>query len=72
MNKLHDLLDFLANHDGINDKTKLANLVAKEFCLTQDRSVYYCDEFGIRFSSGAGPSFSNTVLSLSNLKKVDQ
>lgn len=71
MSKLPELLDFLSDHHGINDKAKLTTLVVEKFGLTQDRSVYYCADFAIRFSSGAGPSFSNTVLSLSNLKKVD-
>src|SRR5437763_16317016 len=71
MSKLPELLDFVSTHHGINDQAKLTTLIVEKFGLTQDRSVYYCDDFAIRFSSGAGPSFSNTVLSLSNLKKVD-
>jgi len=71
MTKLPDLLAFVTEQNGINDKAKLAKLVVDEFNLTQDRSVYYCADFAVRFSSGAGPSFSNTVLSLSNLKTVD-
>ena len=35
------------------------------------RQVYYCADFAIRFSSSKNESFSNTVLSLSNLQKVD-
>jgi len=58
------LLDFVSTQHGINDKAKLAALIVEKFCLTQDRSVYYCADFAIRFSSGAGSSFSNTVLSL--------
>jgi len=71
MSKLPELLAFVFTHHGINDKSKLTTLIVEKFGLTQDRSVYYCADFAIRFSSGAGPSFSNTVLSLSNLKKVD-
>lgn len=71
MSRLPELLDFVSTQHGINDKAKLAALIVEKFCLTQDRSVYYCADFAIRFSSGAGSSFSNTVLSLSNLKKVD-
>ena len=71
MSKLHRLLETITSYDCINDKTKLSALVAQEFELTKDRSVYYCEDFAIRFSSAAGPSFSNTVISLSNLKKVD-
>lgn len=72
MSKLDQLLESIASHHGINDKSKLAHVVAAQFCLTKDRSVFYCEEFAIRFSSATGMSFSNTVLSLSNLKKVDQ
>ena len=71
MSSLNQLLEVLVSHHGINDKSKLATIVAARFGLTRDRSVFYCDDFAIRFSSAAGPNFSNTVLSLSNLKKVD-
>lgn len=69
--KIQELLAFIETHDGINDKSKLCNLVADKFSLTKDRSVYYCKEFAIRYSSSNSQSFSNTVLSLSNLQKVD-
>jgi len=71
MSKLAELLDFVAAHDGINDKDKLSKLILDHFGLIKDRKVYYCEDFAIRFSKSAGPSFANTVLSLSNLKKVD-
>ena len=65
------LASFVRRHDGINDKRRLCQLVVDKFGLTRDRSVYYCNDFAIRFSSAASASFSNTVLSLSNLRKVD-
>jgi hypothetical protein len=68
---IKQLLAFLHNHDGINDKAKLAKLVSDTFQLTKDRSVYYCASFAIRFSSSATQNFGNTVLSLSNLQKFD-
>ena len=68
---LKPLLDFVSGQNWINDKSHLAKLVAKKFGLTKDRSVYYCSDFAIRFSSSKGQSFGNTVLSLSNLLKVD-
>jgi len=61
----------LQRNDGINDKAKLAKLVADRFGLTKDRSVYYCKDFAVRFSASASPNFGNTVLSLSNLHKFD-
>lgn len=72
MTRISELIDTIAAHNGINDKAKLTKLIAVKFGLIKDRSVYYCSDFAIRFSSGSGLSFSNTVLSLSNLKKVDQ
>lgn len=68
---LEELVAFLSSHDGINDKAKLARLTADRFKLTQDRSVYYCNSFAVRFSSSASQRFGNTILSLSNLQKFD-
>lgn len=68
---LKSLLQLIHEHDGINDKTRLARLVSDELGLTKDRSVYYCADYAIRFSSSAGRNFGNTVLSLSNLRKYD-
>jgi hypothetical protein len=68
---LESLVAFVSQHDGIGDKAALTALVAKAFALTQDRSVYYRPEFAIRFNSAHSESFGNTVLSLSNLQKVD-
>lgn len=69
---VEQLITFLRLYDGINDKAKLAKLTADSFQLTKDRSVYYCQNFAIRFSSSASHSFANTVLSLSNLQKIDE
>lgn len=68
---LDSLVSFVRRHNGINDKRRLRELVVAEFGLTRDRSVYYRAEFALRFSSAASSSFSNTVLSLSNLRKFD-
>lgn len=70
-NTIEQLVAFLREHDGINDKAKLAKLVSEHFRLTKDRSVYYCNNFAVRFSSSASQNFGNTVLSLSNLQKLD-
>lgn len=70
-NSIEQLIAFLRNHDGINDKEKLAKLVSDNFQLTKDRSVYYCKIFAVRFSSSTTQNFGNTVLSLSNLQKFD-
>ena len=68
---LRNLLELVKANDGINDKARLARIVADTFQLTRDRSVHYCAEFAVRFSSSASRSFGNTVLSLSNLRKYD-
>ena len=68
---LKPLIASISIHHGINDKTKLTHLIADKFSLTQDRVVYYCADFAIRFSSSKNESFANTVISLSNLQKVD-
>jgi hypothetical protein len=65
------LIDLIRKNDGINDKARLAQVVAETFGLTKDRSVYYCADYAIRFSSSASKNFGNTVLSLSNLRKFD-
>jgi hypothetical protein len=68
---LQPLLAIVEDNDGINDKARLTKIIVSNFNLTKDRSVFYCREFAIRFSSSNSASFSNTVLSLSNLQKVD-
>ena len=68
---LETLLQLFCENDGINDKARLAKLVSETLGLTKDRSVYYCADYAIRFSSSATRNFGNTVLSLSNLRKYD-
>lgn len=70
-NSLYKLIDFIERLDGQASKARLQELVQKEFSLTKDRSVFYTDAFAIRFSSSKSTSFSNTVISLSNLQKYD-
>lgn len=65
------LIKVIEENNGIADKNRLAELVQKEFCLIQDRKVYYCDDFAIRFSKSENKRMSNTVLSLSALRKYD-
>ena len=65
------LIELIGDNDKINDKTRLTRIVVKTFGLTKDRSVYYCADYAIRFSSSASRNFGNTVLSLSNLRKYD-
>lgn len=68
---LKALLELIRKHDGINHKARLSKVISDTFDLTKDRSVYYCNDYAIRFSSSATRNFGNTVLSLSNLRKYD-
>lgn len=71
LNKLTSFLQSYAiKHSGCS-KAQIAEATATHFDLTKDRSVFYCPEFAIRFSSASGKSFSNVVLSLSALRKYD-
>ncbi len=70
-NSLYKLIDFIKRLDGQASKARLQELVQKEFSLIKDRSVFYTEAFAIRFSSSKSTSFSNTVISLSNLQKYD-
>ncbi|RTR22849.1 hypothetical protein [Deinococcus radiophilus] len=71
MSEIDNLVNFILSKDGIGDKSILEKEVIERFSLTRDRSVYYCTDFAIRFSSSKSAAFSNTVLSLSNLRKFD-
>ena len=71
MNDLKSLVDFLKQNDG-TPKARLSTLLIERFGLTRDRSVFYCSDFAIRISTSKSQSFSNTVLSLSNLRKYDR
>lgn len=68
---IQKLLALIKANDGINDKARLARVVADTFGLTKDRAVFYCAAFAIRFSASAKKVASNTVASLSRLQKYD-
>lgn len=68
---IEDLINFLYASNGKMDKPHLSEAVQKRFCLTRNRSVYSCENFSIRFCHAAGKTLSNTVLSLSALRKYD-
>lgn len=70
-NEISRVVKFLEQNHGI-DKDVLKTKTMNTFNLTRDRSVYYCNNYAIRFSKAESISkFSNCVLSLSNLKKYD-
>lgn len=68
---INRLVTYIQSLNGIDDKEKLASLVKNEFHLTQDRKVFYCTYFAIRFSRSKSKHMGNTVLSLSTLQKYD-
>jgi hypothetical protein len=66
------LVKFIETYVGTHpdcSKEKLSSVVAKEFKLREERSVYVSPDFAVRFSSASGPTFSNVILSLSTLQK---
>ena len=69
--ELQKLVDFIHSLDWIWHKDMLIEKVVERFFLIQDRKVFYCSNFSIRFSYSWSGWFSNTILSLSNLKKYD-
>lgn len=68
---MDEFVTFIQNKNGMADKNTLAASVQQKFHLIRDRSVFYSDNFAVRFCTAAGRSFSNTVLSLSTLRKYD-
>jgi hypothetical protein len=72
--KVKELVNYIEKLDGINNKTSLIKKVLERFNLTQDRKIYYCDYYALRFSysSKNSSNFSNTVISLSSLQKYDE
>ena len=46
---INRLVMYIQKLNGIGDKEKLSSLVKKEFNLTQDRKVFYSNDFAIRF-----------------------
>lgn len=68
---IENLVDFVADRDGIADKASLSMQVQQHFKLIKDRSVFYGNWFAIRFCKSDSSNFSNTVLSLSALRRYD-
>jgi len=52
-------------------KSQLAERIAEDFHLSKARSVYFGDDFAIRFCHASGASFSNCVVSLAVIKSFD-
>ena len=72
MNKeIYAFIVFIKSKDGVGNKATLISQTQRKFNLTKDRSIYYSKHFAVRFSYSTSKSFSNTVISLSNLQKYD-
>ena len=67
---LSEFISFVKTN-ATGSKSDLIKLVRSNYAFIEDGKVYYCDNFAVRFSSSPRGSFSNTVLSLSNLQKFD-
>lgn len=73
MNELvHQFVDDITNNAPTGNKETVIKYVLSKYQLTQDRKVYYCRYFAVRFSYSQSGAFSNTVLSLSALQKYDK
>ena len=71
MSALENFIEFIQSQDGIENKSKLTGLSVAQFGLVKDGAAYHCNTFAVRFSQSSRGGFSNTVLSLSKLKKYD-
>lgn len=71
--RAHDFVDYICNKAPKHDKATLQECAAREFDLVKDSTVYHCESFAVRFaySKSSSPSFSNTILALSRLRKYD-
>ena len=68
---LHDAAVALHQQNAAITKDAFAAELAKRFGLELARSVYYANDFAVRFCYSADAGFSNCVISLSTLKKYD-
>ena len=69
---VNQFLDFVETNKSISNKDQLIKSCVESFNLIQDRKVFHCNYFAVRFSYSKNGSFSNTVLSLSALEKYDK
>lgn len=69
---LDSLTAFIASLTIGLSKGEVRDLCVEKFDLIKDRSIFYCDDFAIRFSGSKSDSFSNTVTSISNIHKYDE
>jgi len=71
---LQEALEFIRGFRCRNpdaSKDEVAEATARECGLIKSRKVFGCADYALRFSSAAGMTFSNTILGLRQLRKVD-
>ena len=68
---ISNVVNEIESVDELNSKQAYIDQLQSIYNLTKDRSVYYTNSFSVRFCYSKNGSFSNTVLSLSELKKYD-
>ena len=68
---IQELVDEIKKYDGIADKNKLEIIIKEKFDLSKDRSIYYCDDYAVRFCQGENTKLSNTILALRKIQKYD-
>lgn len=68
---IQQFIDYVETHKSVSNKEQLVKDCCNKFGLIQDRKVFHCDYFAVRFSYSKNGSFSNTILSLSALEKYD-
>ena len=68
---IQELVDEIKKYDGIADKNKLEKIIKEKFDLSKDRSIYYCDDYAVRFCQGENTKLSNTILALRKIQKYD-
>jgi hypothetical protein len=67
----HEVATAIFEENRAATKEQLAELLARRFGLTLDRSVFVADDFAVRFAHASGDAFANTVVSLAQIKKYD-
>lgn len=68
---VHDFAVRLHSETPQIAKSAFAAAIAKHYGLAKARSVFFADDFAIRFCYSKVPSFSNCVVSLAVLQKFD-
>lgn len=74
-NIINNLVEYIESLNGTADKEKVKTLVQNKFSLIKERSVFYNNDFAIRFGYNGKNSrkqISNTVLGLSVIKHYDK